>query len=58
MANVYWMVALAKPDLKDVLADRVGYVLLRAVGAVRAELRSCLAGENLHVSEAWILQLI
>jgi DNA-binding MarR family transcriptional regulator len=52
------MVAVLKPDLKDALADRLGYVLLRAVGAVRAELRSRLADENLHVSEAGVLQLV
>jgi DNA-binding MarR family transcriptional regulator len=52
------MSALAKVDIKDALADRVGYVLLRAVGAVRAELRARLADEDLHVSEAGVLQLV
>jgi DNA-binding MarR family transcriptional regulator len=52
------MSALAKADIKDALADRVGYVLLRAVGAVRAELKARLADENLHVSEAGVLQLV
>lgn len=51
------MFAMA-PHLKDALADRVGYVLLRAVGAMRAELRSRLADEDLHVSDAGVLQLV
>jgi DNA-binding MarR family transcriptional regulator len=52
------MNAAVKPDLKDALSDRLGYVLLRAVGAVRAELRSRLADEELHVSDAGVLQLV
>jgi DNA-binding MarR family transcriptional regulator len=52
------MIVMAKPHLKDVLADRVGYVLLRAVGAIRAELASRLAAEHLHVSDAGVLQLV
>jgi DNA-binding MarR family transcriptional regulator len=52
------MTANAKPQLKDTLADRVGYVLLRAVGAIRAELRTRLADEDLHVSDAGVLQLV
>ena len=52
------MIAVIKPDLNGALADRVGYVLLRAVGAVRAELRSRLAREDLHVSDAGVLQLV
>lgn len=52
------VIGLAKSNLKDALADRVGYVLLRAVGAVRAELRTRLADENLHVSDAGVLQLV
>lgn len=58
MARAFRMIEMTKADLKDVLANRVGYVLLRAVGATRAELRSRLAEEDLHVSDAGVLQLV
>lgn len=49
---------MVKRHLKDPLADRVGYVLLRAAGVMGAELRSRLAEEGLHVSDAGVLQLV
>lgn len=49
---------MAKRHLKDPLTDRLGYVLLRAAAAIGAELRSRLASEGLHVSDAGVLQLV
>jgi DNA-binding MarR family transcriptional regulator len=49
---------MAKRYLKDPLSDRVGYVLLRAAAVMGAELRSRLADEGLHVSDAGVLQLV
>lgn len=49
---------MVKRHLKDPLADRPGYVLLRAAGVMGAELRSRLANEGLHVSDAGVLQLV
>jgi DNA-binding MarR family transcriptional regulator len=52
------MLDMAKSHLNDALASRLGYVLLRAAGAMQAELRSRLAAEDLHVSDTGVLQLI